>query len=444
MARLFFTLYLGLLGAVFSLFFTIDYLSTKHFYNEELEDARRSVEAYNQLFAVIYRESGEEVMMDLLRKVIKIENLLLEELSPEALRSKPELTSLGSSNLYIDKKIGHDFSVYIRIGVIDRYYKITPDKNASRWRSERTLANIYLFGFFFVTAFILGGWIYLLQRKLKVLEKSARGIAGGDFSIRVPEQSKYRVGGLNVAFNQMAQRIEMLIASHKRLTNAVAHELRTPIFRLRCQSELLDYNISETEHDQYIEGIEEDLTELDQLVDEMLSYARMERSEEYFELKRQELTLWLTSHRSLLARSCKKNLTIQLSEDTLVYFDSRLLMRALSNLVRNADIHAKNEIEVSYSRDNNFATIWVDDDGVGIPENDRDRILEPFERLDDARTRRSGGHGLGLSIVREIASQHGGKVVISQSPLGGARVGVCLPLPSDEKPSLVELNPSHR
>ncbi|MCJ8297706.1 MAG: ATP-binding protein, partial [Pseudomonadales bacterium] len=216
--------------------------------------------------------------------------------------------------------------------------------------------------------------------------------------------------------------------SHKRLTNAVAHELRTPIFRLRCQAELLEYGTSEQDHQQYIEGMEEDLTELDQLVDEMLSYARMERNEEIFVLASYELQDWLNKHRPLLQRSCKKVLSVEVGEQISLQFDSRLLMRALSNLVRNADIHAEKSMQIRYFTLDKYAVICVEDDGSGIPEQERSRVIEPFERLDDARTRSSGGHGLGLSIVRGIAQQHGGKIIISQSSLGGACVSIYLPL----------------
>ena len=244
----------------------------------------------------------------------------------------------------------------------------------------------------------------------------------------MPEKYKFRVGGLNVAFNKMAERIEQLIGSHQRLTNAVAHELRTPIFRLRCQAELLEYGTPKTEHDEYIHGIEEDLTELDQLVDEMLSYARMELNEEIFVLESFELRDWLNDHRAILQRSCKNILSMEVGEKIMLRFDSRLIMRALSNLVRNADIHGDKNIQLRYFKQGTYAVICIEDDGLGIPETERSRIIEPFERLDDARTRHSGGHGLGLSIVRGIAQQHGGKILISQSSLGGACVSIYLPL----------------
>lgn len=426
MARLFFTLYITIIGAVFGSFFAIDYFTSKNYYNVEIENISKTVEAYSGLFTTIRALGSDEIMLQEMHKALNAEDLILKHVAnPDQL----ELPPLKDENTYVETNFGRDFIVYFRMPD-NKVYSVEPNKNSRRWQAERTLGNIYMLGFFFTIALIIALWVYFLHRKLKVLELSAIKISNGDFSTRVPENYKCKVGGLNSAFNKMAERIEQLIASHQRLTNAVAHELRTPIFRLRCQSELLEYGIDQEEHQHYIQGIEEDLTELDQLVDEMLSYARMELNEEIFILEQQELSHWLNEHRVILQRCCKKGLSIELGEKIQLSFDSRLLMRALSNLVRNADIHAQQHIQIRYSKTDSHAIICVEDDGIGIPEAERERIIEPFERLDDARTRNSGGHGLGLSIVRGIALQHGGKIFIAQSDLGGASISLYLPLES--------------
>ncbi len=424
MARLFLTLYITIICAIFAVFFSINYFSSKHYYNVEIENITKSVEAYSSLFEIIHRLSGDKTMLEAMHTALNSEDLILKKVTDKkiirAILSKAKHT-------YIETKFGHDFVVYFNMPD-NKSYSVEPNKNSRRWRAEKTLRNIYMFGFFFVIALTIGPWIYFLHRKLKLLENSAILIANGDFSTRVPEHYKYRVGGLNAAFNKMAKRIEQLLASHQRLTNAVAHELRTPIFRLRCQAELLEYGTPEAEHKHYIEGIEEDLTELDQLVDEMLSYARMEINEEFFILEKHELRDWLNDHRAILQRSCKQLLSMEIGDEISLDFDSRLIMRALSNLVRNADVYGNQHILIRYFTLANYVVICVEDDGSGIPDSERSRVIEPFERLDDARTRNSGGHGLGLSIVRGIAQQHGGKILISQSTLGGACVSIYLPL----------------
>jgi signal transduction histidine kinase len=104
------------------------------------------------------------------------------------------------------------------------------------------------------------------------------------------------------------------------------------------------------------------------------------------------------------------------------------LQRALANLVDNAERHAMSRIRIETSRRAECAQLWVDDDGPGIPPADRDRVFERFTRLDDGRARDHGGSGLGLAVVRSIVTRHRGRVWAEDSPLGGARFVIALPV----------------
>ena len=107
--------------------------------------------------------------------------------------------------------------------------------------------------------------------------------------------------------------------------------------------------------------------------------------------------------------------------------DADALRRVLRNLGENAARHASSRIDIALGERGGDVVLTVDDDGPGIPESERDRVLERFVRLDEARSRDDGGSGLGLSIVDEVVRAHGGSISISQSPLGGARIQVTLP-----------------
>ena len=100
------------------------------------------------------------------------------------------------------------------------------------------------------------------------------------------------------------------------------------------------------------------------------------------------------------------------------------MARALVNLLRNATSHASSRVTVRIAGEGARTVIQVDDDGEGIPPGERDRVFEPFARLDRSRARASGGFGLGLAIVRQVARWHGGDAVVTDSPLGGTRVTV--------------------
>ncbi len=430
MARLFITLYIGVIAALFGFILLLDFATNKVFEDIIQNEIRRSVASYTLLFEDIYQASGEEEMEAAMYRTAELEDQVLSVVTDPAILNQPEIKKLIYSEPFYGELEGMEGEVlYFRLNVNDKVYQSYDDPDSDVYKIEELIGGMSIWGFFVVTAVVLAGWLYLLQRKLKMLETSATAIANGDFSARAPMASKHRVGGLNRSFNSMAERIELLIASHKRLTNAVAHELRTPIFRLRCQLTMLEEDLVAPAQQPFLAGMEEDLAELDQLVEELLSYAKMQRSGTIAAFESLDVAQWLKQQQPLLQRSCLKELAVIECPSIALKFDPRLLLRALSNLVRNADIHAYTQIELHALMEDGYLVICVDDDGQGVPLSEHERIFEPFERLDVARARDTGGHGLGLSIVKEIMDIHKGSVTVSSAPIGGARFSLYLPLP---------------
>jgi signal transduction histidine kinase len=266
-------------------------------------------------------------------------------------------------------------------------------------------------------------WVYPLWRDLKRLGISARSFGQGDFSVRaIPRKHSalYRLAG---TFNAMADRIQGLISSHKELTNAVSHELRTPIARLRFGMEMLETSTQSEDRSRYMASMKDDIDELDQLVAELLTYARFDRDKPVLAFQRLEIFPWLDE----VVRQEKTGvddliIDFEISGKDLKYarFDPVLMARALGNLLQNAKRYARSEIKISFSKDNGCYQLRVDDDGSGIPEDKRERIFDAFRRLDASRDRDTGGYGLGLSIVQRITYWHGGDVSVCDSPTGGA------------------------
>lgn len=267
-------------------------------------------------------------------------------------------------------------------------------------------------------------WVYPLWRDLKRLSISAQAFGHGDFSVRTPLRRRSVLYQLAETFNGMAHRIQRLISSHKELTNAVSHELRTPIARLRFGMEMLQSTADDTARARYLEGMNADIDELDQLVAELLTYARFDRDKPALTFRRQEITPWLTEI-IRQAKISKSNISIafDVAGPDLKHarFEPRLLARALGNLLQNAQRYAQSDVKVVFTQDNGHYQLSVDDDGPGIPDTERDSIFEAFKRLDASRDRDTGGYGLGLAIVQRISLWHGGSVVVQDSPLGGAR-----------------------
>jgi len=265
-----------------------------------------------------------------------------------------------------------------------------------------------------------------ITRNLNRLEKTARQLSAGDFSAR----ARVRGGAtreLSLAFNAMAARIEGLLENNRDLLQAVSHELRTPVARIRFSLEMLEDAATDASREKRIAAIDRDLTELDELVAELVTFSRVaadvdERDAHPLSV-RDALTELVDD-----VRERRRDVAVDLSlpegaaVDAEVLVEARSFRRAMRNLVLNAMRHGKTRVELGWElgADGRVA-IHVDDDGDGVQEADRERIFEPFTRTDASRSRDSGGVGLGLAIVRRIIEVHGGRVGVTDAPLGGAR-----------------------
>ncbi len=267
--------------------------------------------------------------------------------------------------------------------------------------------------------------VHQLERRLRGLEGAATQIAGGSLATRVPTRGADSVGRLATAFNHMAEQLQHLLTIQREMVRAVSHELRTPVARLRFGLEMIADAPTSSARQKYMDGMDSDIQELDRLVDEMLTYSRLEQGEPALTFQQVDLDALLDK---VLSEQAPLRPSIQLqcgtqpaAEPVLVDGELRYLHRALQNLVSNAMRHAETRVRVSYCVQDEQCRIDVEDDGPGVPEDDWERLFTPFLRLDDSRTRASGGHGLGLSIVRRIIYWHAGRALIGRSAsLGGA------------------------
>ncbi|GAB3464022.1 two-component system sensor histidine kinase BprS [Massilia terrae] len=263
---------------------------------------------------------------------------------------------------------------------------------------------------------------------LQVLSRVADEFGAGQLDARAHMQPSASIYPLAERINHMADRIANLLQSQKNLLHSVSHELRTPIARLEFGLELLSAKAADPALEKRIKAMEGDVAELNDLVNELLGMARLDSAQS---LQLAPFTL------GPMLRDCVQALPP--SPHTLgcalgdelgsVEADRRLLGRAISNLLRNAQKYAGQRIVLSAARtEAGRVEIAIEDDGPGIPAEDRARIFEPFYRLDRSRDRATGGFGLGLSIAQKAVVLHGGTLQIDESPtLGGARFIIALP-----------------
>ena len=286
---------------------------------------------------------------------------------------------------------------------------------------------------------LIGLTVYLLVRPLEQrlgdLEGAATRIAGGNLDARVPSRGTDSVGRLAAAFNAMAEHLQRSLSIQRELVRAVSHELRTPVARLRFGLEMIGDAESETARRKYMDGMDSDIQDLDKLVDEMLTYARLEQGAPALNFQQVDLGKLIDQVIDELA-PLRAGIRVELGpalpaldgSGALVEAELRYLHRALQNLVSNAMRHAESRVRVSYQIGQQRCRVDIEDDGPGVPEDAWERIFQPFLRLDDSRTRASGGHGLGLSIVRRIIYWHGGRAQIGRSErLGGAQFSLIWP-----------------
>ena len=260
---------------------------------------------------------------------------------------------------------------------------------------------------------------------LQKLSRVADEFGAGRLSARARMPRSASIYPLAERIDHMADRIEALLVTQKNLLHSVSHELRTPIARLEFALELLDAKAGDPALRRRIAAMEGDVRELNDLVNELLGMARLD-SEQALRRETVDVAGLLEGAAAALPPGAQA-LSVAAGQDLgTIEADPRLLGRALSNLLRNAQKYAAASIRLSAVREGGRLLIAVEDDGPGIPEEERDRIFEPFYRLDRSRDRATGGFGLGLSIARKAVLLHGGSLTVEDSALGGARFVIAL------------------
>lgn len=292
------------------------------------------------------------------------------------------------------------------------------------WMPFQLSAGITLFSLFLLSLGVYG-LILPLERKIRQVRYALNRMKSGDLSLRVPIEGSDEMANLASNYNNMSDHIQRLIEAQRELMRAVSHELRTPVARIRFGMEMLaeedDYNY----RIQQMEMIDRDIEALNTLIDEIMTYAKLEQGTPSLDFE-EIILVDLLNQVAIETEALKTQKEIELiPPPTYVMVDAerRYLHRVVQNLVGNAVRYCNDKVRISGGiHPDGHAFICVEDDGAGIAEEDRARVFEAFARLDDSRTRASGGYGLGLSIVSRIAYWFGGTIQVDESPeLGGAR-----------------------
>jgi two-component system sensor kinase ParS len=292
---------------------------------------------------------------------------------------------------------------------------------------EPSLMPFYITAAYMMLAVLIGivlfFWVRPHWRDLEKLRLAAERFGDNDLSARIQLSKRSNIRDLAEHFNLMAARIEGLIANQRELTNAVSHELRTPIARLSFELDQLKQQPDASQSRELIADMYADLGELEEMVSELLTYASLERGATVIKRENIQATNWLDSvvgSVALEAEAAGVQLLIGECRLDTVRIEPRFMARAVINLLRNAIRYAEQKVEVTLVRTGDYYEVRVNDDGPGVPLEGREKIFEPFSRLDASRDRRTGGFGLGLALVRRVSQSHGGQVEVGESVWGGA------------------------
>ena len=251
-------------------------------------------------------------------------------------------------------------------------------------------------------------------RPFSILAESAEKFGKGQYVPELKPSGAVEVRKAIIEFEKMKRRILRHISQRTAMLSGISHDLKTPLTRLKLQIEIMNKNHS-------LDKIKDDVIEMEKMIAEYLDYSS---SQEVGASSKFDLSNLMTE---IVHKFNNKNITLKCPVKIYLTGKKQLVKRCVYNLIDNAIKYAGNA-NVIVKKGTNDISIIVEDDGPGVPDHEKDRILRPFYKLDKSRTMVDGSVGLGLSIVQDIINSHGGKIKINDNPKNkGLKVTLSFP-----------------
>jgi two-component system osmolarity sensor histidine kinase EnvZ len=311
--------------------------------------------------------------------------------------------------------VGRSALVEIRIQLDDTVMRVLARRNAA-YASNSHIFLVWMVG---TSVILLGVAILFLRNQIRpilVLADAAESFGKGREATDFRPRGAREVRRAAHAFLEMKRRVERALEQRTAMLAGVSHDLRTLLTRFKLGLALLDDSPE-------LAALKKDVDEMAHMIEAYLAFARGDSGELSAPT---DMATFLEELRSDAERHGHKA-SVQFHGVPIVTVRPAAFKRCLANLVSNAARFARS-VAITGHRDHRYLTVTVDDDGPGIAPNMRDEVFKPFFRLDDARNQDEGGTGLGLAIARDIARSHGGDIMLSDSPLGGLRATVRVPV----------------
>ena len=310
---------------------------------------------------------------------------------------------------------------------------VNPQREIFNYVFDRPIILILLI--LLITSPLLWWFTRMLTKPISRLQEAANSVALGNFKI---DKSLVINGPLELrqvgqSFNRMATSIDQLISNQQTLLSSISHELKTPLTRLQLATALVRHECGETDS---VKRIEREIGRMDKMISELLLLSRYQMNSQVERDIFYANTLWTDIINDAKFEAEQRGITfltnIRLPKNALqLNGNFRLLESAVENIVTNALKYTKDKIELHIflqEEEEEFLRIRIDDNGSGVHPDEFEKIFKPFYRVDETRTRTTGGTGLGLTIVSNVIQEHQGKVWAEKSPLGGLAVTIRLPL----------------
>ncbi|MFT5138722.1 MAG: two-component system sensor histidine kinase CpxA [Lysobacterales bacterium] len=432
--KLFFALWLSIMGFAVIMSVVNNTLNRADTTNGPSSRMERDINGLAERLATVLRTHGEQGGQKFLQNLPQqFRNRVYvfakddhELLGREVIRKRLESTKIQAT--YRELKVGPDETYQLL--VLQRI-----PRGALLEPGQRGIFFRLLFAAF-VSALLSIMLARYLAAPLADLSKASRSLGKGDLSTRIgPRLTKRKdeFGMLASDFDEMAARLQDSRKANHRLLRDVSHELRSPLARLRVALEIARNRDSSAVSGE-LDRIELESERLEILVDEVLGLLRESSLSNPLKLENFDLVELLTDIREVVRYEIPEELPgmlLNAPDPIMVNADRELLWRAFENLVRNALIHTDDisgvEVEATMNKKTQTIDIFVRDRGPGISPQHLDQIFKPFYRVQEARDRKSGGHGLGLAIAEAAVKRHAGSISAANRESGGLEIHVSLP-----------------
>ncbi|KFK95427.1 MULTISPECIES: ATP-binding protein [unclassified Serratia (in: enterobacteria)] len=382
----------------------INLLETKYLSRESDDSFTKKLEQFNQLS--IYTASLGKW------------NNLHESLTPEQYKRATQGSIIFTQgNIALKKIFGTDVVIIVN--------ENSPHTNATINNEntfEKNALIIELSAAALLIAIFSYIWLTPIWHDVVKIREKAMLLSAGKFKTRVDNTSSDIFNPIATALNDMVDKIQEAAVMRKSMTNTMAHELRTPIARIRFHLHNYFESNNNVKKESIIDNIYNEISHVESLIETALNYASLEDYNKIISPQKQYISTWFDEKIDLFITDSEKITFIKKYNNDLgwVFMDLNLMTHVLNNLLSNAKKHTNDTIQISVSRTEEILTFSVEDNGKGISLEDYDKIFTPFYRGKGDQKANNTGFGLGLTIVYKIVALHRGKVYVRTSELGGA------------------------